>query len=91
MTRSASTVSTDMDYINLQEDKFDNFAKFLVNCAKHFINQGYNIKYISPINEPNVDWSQNPNQEGSFATKADIYKVVYELDKAISCASIPTK
>ena len=91
MTRSASTVSTDMDYINLQEDKFDDFAKFLVNCAGHFINQGYNIKYISPINEPNGEWSQNPNQEGSFATKADIYKVVYELDKAITNASIPTK
>ena len=30
MTRSASTLSTDEDYINLQDDKFDDFALFLV-------------------------------------------------------------
>lgn len=91
MTRSASTLSPDMEYINLQDDKFDDFASFLVTSAKHFIDEGYNIKYISPINEPNGSWSTNSFQEGSFATKADIYKVVHELNKAISKKSIGSK
>ena len=91
MTRSGATVSTDRDYINLQEDKFDDFARFLVNCTKHFREQGYEVNYISPINEPNVEWHTNPRQEGSFATKADVYRMVKELDKAIEDEQVKAK
>ena len=91
MTRSGATVSTDRDYINLQEDKFDDFARYLVNCTKHFREQGYEVNYISPINEPNVEWHTNPAQEGSFATKADVYRMVRELDKAIEDEQVQAK
>ena len=91
MTRSGATVSTDRNYINLQEDKFDDFARFLVNCTKHFRGLGYDVNYISPINEPNVEWHTNAFQEGSFATKSDIYRLVAELDKVIEEEQIETK
>ena len=91
MTRSASTVSTDQDCINLQNDKFDDFARFLVKSAQHFSEQGFHVNYISPNNEPNGQWHTNSFQEGSFATKADLYRMVEELDKAISEAQIDTK
>ena len=84
MTRTGSTLSSDNKFINLQEDKFDDFARFLVKSAQHFKNNGFNINYISPLNEPNVDWHTNSFQEGTFATKEDIYKMVVELDKAIT-------
>ena len=91
MTRSAATVSTDQDCINLQNDKFDDFARFLVKSAQYFREQGFNVNYISPINEPNGQWHTNFFQEGSFATKADLYRMIEELDKAISEAQIDTK
>lgn len=91
MTRSGATVSTDRNYINLQEDKFDDFARFLVNCTKHFRGLGYDVNYISPINEPNVEWHTNAFQEGSFATKSDIYRLVAELDKVIEEEQVETK
>lgn len=91
MTRSAATVADDSKYINLQEDKFDDFARFLVNCAAHFRKEGYQVNYISPNNEPNGEWHTNSFQEGSFATKADLYRMVEELDKAITDAQIDTK
>lgn len=91
MTRSASTVSADQDCINLQNDKFDDFARFLVKSAQHFREQGFHVNYISPNNEPNGQWHTNSFQEGSFATKADLYRMVEELDKAISEAQIDTK
>ena len=91
MTRSGSTVSDDSKCINLQHDKFDDFARFLVRCVKHFRDNGYNIKYVSPLNEPNVEWHTNSWQEGTFATKSDIYKMVEELDKAISENGVDTK
>lgn len=91
MTRSGATVSTDRNYINLQEDKFDDFARFLVNCTKHFRGLGYDVNYISPINEPNVEWHTNAFQEGSFATKSEIYRLVAELDKVIEEEQVETK
>ena len=91
MTRTGSTLSGDSEYINLQDDKFDDFANFLVRCVQHFRENGYNIKYVSPLNEPNVEWHTNSWQEGTYATKADIYKVVAELDKAISENGVDTK
>ena len=91
MTRTSSTLSADNNCINLQHDKFDDFARFLVRCAQHFRENGYNVKYISPLNEPNVEWHTNSWQEGTFATKADIYKMVAELDKAISEKGVDTK
>ena len=83
--------STDQDCINLQNDKFDDFARFLVKSAQHFREQGFHVNYISPNNEPNGQWHANSFQEGSFATKADLYRMVEELDKAISEAQIDTK
>ena len=91
MTRSGATLSTDRNYINLQEDKFDDFARFLVNCTKHFRGLGYDVNYISPINEPNVEWHTNAFQEGSFATKSDIYRLVAELDKVIEEEQVESK
>lgn len=91
MTRSGSTLSPDQKSINIREDKFDDFAEFLVRCAEHFQAEGFNVDYISPINEPNGQWSTNPNQEGSFATKEDIYKVTRELDRAIGKSFIKSK
>ena len=91
MTRSSSTLATDDKCINIRDDKFDDFANFLAITAKHFIKQGYNINYISPINEPQVKWNKNKWQEGSFATNSDSYKLVKELDKAISNHNISSK
>ena len=91
MTRSASTVARDSRGINLQEDKFDDFARFLSRCARHFTDEGFNIRYISPLNEPNVEWHSNSWQEGTFATKADIYNVVSELDKAITAEGLSSR
>lgn len=91
MTRSGSTLAPDMNSINLQNDKFTDFAEFLAKTAGHFINEGFNVRYISPINEPQIDWGANKNQEGSFATNADAFRLVSELDKAISKYNIPSK
>ena len=91
MTRTGSTLSGDNSGINLRNDKFDDFARFLVHTVQHFRDNGYNVKYVSPLNEPNVEWHTNSWQEGTFATKADIYKMVAELDKAITESGVDTK
>ena len=43
-------------FSNLSKDKYDAFAKYLIDIAEHFISEGYPVKYISPINEPQWKW-----------------------------------
>lgn len=69
MTRSASTVSTDQDCINLQNDKFDDFARFLVKSAQHFREQGFHVNYISPNNEPNGNGMPIPSKKAALPPK----------------------
>lgn len=91
MTRSGSTLAPDKKSINLQEDRFDAFADFLTVTARHFIEKGFPVRYISPINEPQIDWSANKWQEGSFATNPDAYRLITALDKALSRHNVSAK
>ena len=54
---------------NLSADKYDAFAQFVVKCTEHFIDEGYNVTEVSPINEPEWAWAADENgntsQEGS--------------------------
>ena len=43
-------------FSNLDKNKYEDFAKYLINIAEHFIAEGYPVKYISPINEPQWKW-----------------------------------
>lgn len=43
-------------FSNLDKAKYDDFAKYLIDIAEHFISEGYPVKYISPINEPQWKW-----------------------------------
>ena len=57
---------------NLAEENYQAFADYIATCAEHFIDSGYNVTEVSPINEPEWDWagwyngdgSQSSNQEG---------------------------
>ncbi len=57
---------------NLDQSKMQAFADFTADCAEHFIDLGYNVTSVSPINEPEWDWcgwmlgdgTQSCNQEG---------------------------
>ncbi|MGN0533540.1 MAG: glycoside hydrolase [Eubacterium sp.] len=57
---------------NLSESNYQAFANYVVNCAEHFIEQGYNVTEVSPINEPEWAWAADQNgyagQEGCHFT-----------------------
>lgn len=63
-------------FSNLAKDKYDDFAKYLIDIAEHFIEEGYPVKYISPINEPQWKWGgEHVWQEGCH----------YEPDEVKDC------
>ncbi len=75
---------------NLKSDKYDDYAEFLATVGEHFRNQGYNIRHISPVNEPQYTWS-DANQEGSPWTNSNIHNIVQELDKSLQARKSPIK
>lgn len=53
---------------NLSESNYQAFADYIVTCAEHFIDEGYDVTCVSPINEPEWGWNADENgytgQEG---------------------------
>ena len=74
---------------NLKTNYFDEFAEFLATTAQHFADEGYNITYISPVNEPQYDWKDG--QEGAPWENSDIAKLAKQLDRSIRNRQLSTK
>lgn len=69
---------------NITEEGYRLFANYMADVAQHFINErGWNISFISPVNEPQVDWT-SPRQEGSPWRSSEIKRLTTELNSAIS-------
>ena len=67
---------------NLREDCFDDFADFLATVAKHFSDNGYNISYISPLNEPQYSWGGD-GQEGCSWQHVHVAKMARALNESL--------
>ena len=74
---------------NLSDNHYADFANFLATTTKHFIDEGYNITLIDPVNEPQYDWTSG--QEGSPWTNECIAKLARELDKSITSQGISSQ
>ena len=74
---------------NLKDDCYDDFAEFLATVTRHFTDEGYNVTYIDPVNEPRFDWKDG--QEGSPWDNNNIAQLVKELDKSISSRNLSAK
>lgn len=79
---------------NLREDKYEAFAGFLADVIKQFDKKKLHFNYISPVNEPQWDWSGTmgaAKQEGSPWTNQEIYRITQALNNSLSKQSLKTK
>lgn len=86
---------SELGKLNLQSNKYDAFADFLTEIAKHYTQSGLSINYISPFNEPQWNWvaraDGQASQEGTSATHAEVFQVVTELNAKILDKGLNTK
>lgn len=58
---------------NLEPERYADFAKYSIACAKHFTEAGYRVTDLSPINEPEWSWrgyeDGTAKQEGCYYSK----------------------
>jgi len=94
-TKNGLGFKTQKDFeANLSADKFDDYAGFLATVIARFKKEGIKFNYVSPVNEPQWDWSNvfgRMNQEGSPWHNKDIYKITTHLDSALSAKRLNTK
>lgn len=95
MTLNGKTCGNEEWWVsNISQDKYDDYAEYLVTVAEYFINKGVPVKYISPINEPNWSWGVegvNQGQEGCFYNSEDIYGVYKAVIKKIKEKNLDIK
>ncbi|HEX8426589.1 glycoside hydrolase [Hymenobacter sp.] len=76
---------------NIAPTKYEAFAKFMADVVQGVQRStGILFDYISPINEPQWDWS-DPKQEGSPFRNEEIAGVSKALNAALEAQKLPTK
>lgn len=58
---------------NIVPENYPEWAKYCMDVAEHFVEEGIPVRFISPINEPQWDWYNG--QEGCHYAKTDVAKV----------------
>jgi len=91
MTRNGKAFGNGGGTANLADDHYDDFARFLAEVAKHFRENGLGFDYVSPVNEPQWNWSRDDNQEGSPYTNAEFQRLVEILNDTLSARGLPTR
>lgn len=95
MTRTGITYGqAGPDTTNLKPGFEGQFARYLVDILEHFRtnpdkSQRIVFDYISPVNEPNVEWNGR-SQEGCRAANDDIKAVLRALDAQLKKRKCPT-
>lgn len=77
-------------YANLKEEYYDDYAQYIVDVCKHFCDNGIQIDYISPVNEPQYNWD-GKTQEGSGWQNSEVASLTKEINSKIETAGIPTQ
>lgn len=81
-TKNGKGWSSSGESANLKDDCYDDYADFLATVAQHFTDEGYNISLISPVNEPEFDWTGG--QEGSGWRNSEVARIARELDAKLT-------
>jgi O-glycosyl hydrolase len=84
----------DKSKLNLIAGKTDAFADFLTEVVKHYNQDGLLVNYLSPVNEPQWDWTANAgkaSQEGSAATNDELTGLMKAIDQKITNKTLSVK
>jgi O-glycosyl hydrolase len=91
-TKNGYAYSTEKDLsFNLKEDKYGDYAKFLVDVIAHFkLEEGIHFDYVSPFNEPQWDWGKG-SQEGTPASNEELYLYLKHVSDSLHANDLQTK
>jgi len=89
MTKTGKAYAKD-GQSNLGEENYQAFGEYLSQVIMGLQEKGLKVDYVSPVNEPQWDWSDG-GQEGTPFWNSEIFGIVRALDKALSEENLNTK
>lgn len=91
-THNGLNISSPEDpvHMNIRAGKTDDYAAFIAAILEHFQKAGIPFDYLSPLNEPEWDWS-TALAEGTPATNDELYMLVRYLDREFTRRDLGTK
>ncbi len=94
-TQNGLGFKTEKDYrSNLKPDQYEAYTDFLAEVLGRYESQGLRFAYISPVNEPQWDWTGKigeAKQEGSPWQNPEIARVVRALDQSLEKKNLSTQ
>lgn len=75
---------------NLAQENYQNFGAFLATVTEGLQSKGLEVNYISPVNEPQWDWSDG-GQEGTPFWNNEIAGIVKALNKELKAKNLSAK
>jgi len=89
MTKTGKAYASD-GKSNLEEDKYEAFGEYLAQVIKGLGEKGLKVDYVSPVNEPQWDWS-DAGQEGTPFWNNEIAGITKAVDQALGKNNLKTK
>lgn len=89
ITRNNKAFSSDANQSNLAPDHYDDFAVYLADVMEGMANKGLKVDYLSPINEPQWDWTGG--QEGTPFFNNEIAGVVKAINTEFTSRNLTQK
>ena len=89
MTKTGKAYAND-GQSNLAEENYGKFGEYLAQVIKGLGEKGLKVDYVSPVNEPQWDWSDG-GQEGTPFWNPEIVGIVKAVDAALSKNNLDTK
>ncbi|MCM1285765.1 MAG: hypothetical protein NC213_03915 [Acetobacter sp.] len=56
---------------NLDSSNYEAFADYIYKSAEYFVNDGYRVTDVSPINEPQYSWAAWYNDDGTYSVNQE--------------------
>jgi O-glycosyl hydrolase len=91
LTRNGKAYAATAGQSNIDPSRYHAFAAYTVNVVKHIRKAaGIDLDYLSPVNEPQWDWSDG-GQEGCPYSDEEVYGVVKALSGAFRSGGVHTR
>ena len=90
LTRNGKAFANAGAKSNLDASKFDAYTDYLTTVAQGMQKMGLNVNYISPMNEPQWDWSDG-GQEGTPFYNNEISEITKSLNQKLTDKKVSSK
>ncbi|RPJ04728.1 MAG: hypothetical protein EHM28_13485, partial [Spirochaetaceae bacterium] len=90
-TRNRGVTGSTDGLSNIDPAMHHDFARYLVDLVRFMWENGYRINWLSPFNEPDIEWNPAKGQEGCSYSAQEAAMLLATVRKEIVAADLPVE